>query len=55
MNKLTKKELLRLDELESKARGKFIENSDYVVEEWLDDEEEIKEYNLIMEKLLTQF
>ena len=44
--KLTKKELSRLTELETKARDVFIENSDYYVEDWLDNEEALEWKNL---------
>ncbi len=51
--KISKKELLRLEELETKARDEFISYSDYIVEEWLDTEGEKKEYRKLFNKFLA--
>jgi len=50
--KMTKRELLRLEELEINAKDKFIENSDYRVEDWLDTEKDKKEYKKLFKKFL---
>jgi hypothetical protein len=50
--KMTIKELERFEELEEFAKDKFIECSDFYVEDWLDDTEERKEYLKLKAKFL---
>ena len=49
---LTKKELLRLEELETQAKDNYVENSDYRAEDWLDTVEEKQEYTKLFNKFL---
>jgi len=49
---LTKKEKLRLKELENKARNNYIENSDYRAEDFLDTVKEKQEYTKLFNKFL---
>jgi hypothetical protein len=49
--KLTKKEKCRLYELELKARDTFIENSDFLPSDWL-EEQEAKEWEKLFNKFL---
>lgn len=53
MKKLTREEKMRLDELEEKARDKFIECSDYNVADWLDDKE-AKEWKKLFDRWLVE-
>lgn len=48
---LTQQEHYRLDELETEARDSFIENSDYLVSDYLDDEK-AKEWEILFDKFL---
>ena len=50
--KLTKKEKSRFEELSETAREKFLDCSDYNVEDWLDTEKEKKEYRILFKKFL---
>ena len=52
--KLTQEELLRLDELETKARDKFAECSEYNVADWLYDEKEAEEWRELFNKFLKE-
>ncbi len=51
---MKKQELLRMEELETKAKDKFIENSDYRVEDWLNNEKEVEEYKRLFKKFLKR-
>ena len=44
--------MLRLEELETKAKVKFLECSECRIEDWLDTKEEIKEYKKLFKKFL---
>lgn len=48
---LTNKEMKRLEELEEEAKSIFIENSDYIAGDFLDDEK-AKEWRILFDKFL---
>ncbi len=52
---MTQKELLRLEEIETKARDKFLAYSDYETSDWLDTTKEKREYKKLFAKFLAKF
>lgn len=52
MKKITREQVIRLRELEIKAQDEFISNSDFIPTDWLDDEEEKREYSALLELFL---